>query len=493
MPGEHRWRTNWTVIAPRDAAPVVLARSASARRAERDRVRSLPPGSAVVLFAAAPGAIRRCRSFAAEAGITVESEYLALPSATTPAYLVEDAPASVRVFVRTVLVAPPDSALATVIDAGLVLVRALNPWRLIRTVAPGRVVVGRRVGGAPREASSMLERLVGGRGHASAEPVPLDDFVRTSGFQSIVVGASKDPNAKVTILLVSPERARPVLAVKVPTTDVAAGAVAAERRALVALAGVERAALGETVPRVVDAVEFRGRRGIVMTAVQGIPMTTTYFRLRHTASRSRVAADFAAVEAWLAALHEETSGKRGPLDVHADVDARLRERFHGDGALATDLDRLAEIRAVLRGETTPRTAVHGDFWLGNVLLEHGRVSGVVDWESGAVAGDPVRDLARFALMYALYLDRRTKGGRRVQGHGGLRAGTGGAAVEFALDGVGWFPELFRAFLGHGLERLGASPTRWRDVAVAGIAEVAALTDHEEFARRHLELFRRVAR
>ena len=144
MPGRDRWRTNWTVIAPRDATPVVLARSASARRGEREHVRALPSGASVVLFAGAPGAIRRCRSFAADAGITVESEYLAFPSATTPAYLVEDAPASVRVFVSTVLVAPPDSALVAAIDAGLVAVRALNPWRLIRTLAPGRVVVGTR-------------------------------------------------------------------------------------------------------------------------------------------------------------------------------------------------------------------------------------------------------------------------------------------------------------------------------------------------------------
>ena len=339
----------------------------------------------------------------------------------------------------------------------------------------------------------MLEPLVGGRAPASAEPIPLDGFVRASGLESIVVGASKDPNAKVTILLVSPQRGRPVLAVKVPTTDVAARAVAAERRALVTLTEVERAGLAETIPRVVDAVDFRGRRGIVMTAVQGIPMTTTYFRRRHTASPSRVAADFAAVQAWLTELHDATSGGRASVDVHPDVEPRLRERFDGDGALAQDLDRLAEIRTALRAETTPRTAVHGDFWFGNVLLRDGRVSGVVDWEAAVLAGDPVRDLARFALMYALYVDRRTKDGRRVRGHTGLRAGRWGAALEFALAGVGWFPDLFRAFLGNGLARLGASPARWRDVAIAGIAEVAALTDHDEFARRHLELFRRIAR
>jgi hypothetical protein len=107
-------------------------------------------------------------------------------------------------------------------------------------------------------------------------------------------------------------------------------------------------------------------------------------------------------------------------------------------------------------------------------------------------GEPVRDLARFALMYALYLDRRTRAGRRVAGHAELRSGTWGAGVDYALDGSGWFPDLFSRFLSEGLTRLGASPASWRDAALAGIAEVAAFTDHDEFARRHLELFRRLA-
>jgi hypothetical protein len=170
----------------------------------------------------------------------------------------------------------------------------------------------------------------------------------------------------------------------------------------------------------------------------------------------------------------------------------LRSRFADDQELGADLDRLAELHEKLRQQSVPRTAVHGDLWSGNVLVAGRRIMGVVDWECGSVSGEPVRDLARFALMYALYLDLRTKRGHRVAGHRGLRAGEWGVGVEYALDGTGWFPELFRRFLGDGLARLGASPLSWRDVALAGIAEVAALTDEDEFARRHLELFRRLA-
>jgi Phosphotransferase enzyme family len=175
----------------------------------------------------------------------------------------------------------------------------------------------------------------------------------------------------------------------------------------------------------------------------------------------------------------------------AGVAARLSRRFPDVLALDDDLDRLAEICARLRRSATPRTAVHGDLWLGNVLLDGPSVSGVVDWEGGAASGEPVRDLVRFALMYALFLDRRTKVGRRVPGHRVLRAGEWGAGVVYALDGTGWFPDLFRRFLRNGLARLGASPASWRDAALAGIAETAALTDDGDFARLHLELFRRL--
>lgn len=319
---------------------------------------------------------------------------------------------------------------------------------------------------------------------------PMWEFVRSSGLRSLVVGTSRDPNAKVTILLVSAED-RPVLAIKAPTTDAAADAVENETRALREIGGLVPDELSSTIPRVVDVVDFDGRPALVMTALQGLPMTTSYVRWRHTASPARVQADFAAVDVWLSDFQRATVQASAPLEMDAGVSSRLRSRFGDDPELESDLERLAEIYDRLGGSAVPRTAIHGDMWFGNVLLGTGGVSGVVDWEVGSRSGEPVRDLARFAHMYALYLDRRTKAGRRVAGHPGLRADGWGAGVEFALNGAGWFPDLFRRFLRGGLVRLGASPESWRDAALAGIAEVAAFTDDHAFARRHLVLFRQL--
>jgi aminoglycoside phosphotransferase (APT) family kinase protein len=321
----------------------------------------------------------------------------------------------------------------------------------------------------------------------------LSEFVRDSGLKSLVVGTSKDPNAKITVLLVSPGNGGSLLAVKAPTTDAAARAVEAEERALLAIRRAAPRDVADTIPRVIDAVEFDGRRAVVFSAVRGTPMATSYIRWRHTASKARVAADFAAVEAWLIKLQRGTAGESAPIEMGGDVALRLRRRFPDDVLLDADLNQLAEINRRLSRNSVPRTAVHGDLWFGNLLLEGQRVSGVVDWEAGTTSGEPVRDLVRFAHMYALYLDRRTRPRRRIPGHSGLRADRWGVGVEFAINGAGWFPELFRQFLQRGLTRLGAPAADWRDAAVAGIAEVAAVTDDREFARRHLDLFRRLCR
>jgi Phosphotransferase enzyme family len=324
-----------------------------------------------------------------------------------------------------------------------------------------------------------------------AEAEDLWEFARAAGLRALVIGNSKVPNAKITVLLVSPATGRAELAAKVPTTDAAAVAIEAEAAMLLALEEVALAP-ASTVPRVVDRVGFHGRAGVVMTAMQGTPMSTLYSRGRHTADRACVAADFEGVDRWLGAVQRATAAACGPAELGAGVAERLRVRFDDDDA-AESIARLEEVRGRMRGGSVPRTAVHGDLWLANLLVADGAVSGVVDWEGGEPRGEPLRDLVRFAVTYALFIDRHTRPGRRVRGHSALRAGAWGAGVEYALDARGWFPDLTRAFLQDGLARLGADPAWWRDAALTGVAELAALTDDPVFARQVLEVFDRLAR
>jgi hypothetical protein len=318
---------------------------------------------------------------------------------------------------------------------------------------------------------------------------PLWEFVRASGLRSLVICDSKNPNAKYTVLLIEPDTGRPQLAAKVATTDAAGRAVDAELRALRDLEASWPRLAG--VPRILGSVEFGGRPGIVMTAVAGVPMRTAYLGWRHTARRSNVAADFATVERWVTEFQRTTAQGWAPLDMDTGVTSRLTERYADYDGVDGCLETFGEICTRLHEHRTARTAVHGDLWAANVVLAGGNVSGIVDWEAATRSGEPARDLIRFAHMYALFLDRRTRSGRRVAGHRVLRAGDWGAAVTYALEGTGWFPELFRQFLQRNLVRLGAPASIWRDLALAGIAEVAALADNGEYARLHLDLFHRL--
>ncbi|MDQ6900153.1 MAG: aminoglycoside phosphotransferase family protein [Candidatus Dormibacteraeota bacterium] len=332
---------------------------------------------------------------------------------------------------------------------------------------------------------------------AGSEPSPLragaedledlDDLIDVPGMHSIVVGISKDPNAKIVVLLIPNGASLPAYVVKVPTTDIAAASVESEIHTLSALERVLPGWVGRQVPRVEAVLHFKGRPALVMTALAGSPMTTRYHRWRHTARPGRVVADFEMAGNWLAALQAATAGQRRPVELCPGLPARLRSRFAGDPWQPPALEIVGEACRRLGTTASPRTAVHGDFWAGNMLVDGNELSGIVDWEAGTVSGEPIRDLVRFALTYALYLDRHVLSGVRVPGHNGLRVGTWGAGIEYAVSGQGWFPDLFRRFLQGGMARLGADPRCWREAVLVGISEVAAVADHIEFARQHLRL------
>ncbi len=320
----------------------------------------------------------------------------------------------------------------------------------------------------------------------------LADFIDSDAIETVVVGSSKDPNPKLTILLIPEGNGQPRFALKVPTTDGAAAALEGEMRVLLALRGRCAEPVRSTIPRVVGQVDMGGHWGLLMNALPGVTMTRGYHGWRHTARPAAVAADFALAAAWLAQFHRATAGPATALEMDPGTSVLLARRYGAVAGTDRTLADLAAIHARLREHRTPRTAVHGDFWCGNLLIADGAVSGVVDWEAGSVLGEPVRDLARFAFTYALYLDRHTRPGHPVVGHRGLRSGSFGGGLVYAMEGTGWFPDLFRHFLQDGLARLGASPGCWRDAVLAGVAEVAATADHPGFASGHLQLFQQLA-
>ncbi|MDX6302707.1 MAG: hypothetical protein QOF53_3921 [Nocardioidaceae bacterium] len=306
----------------------------------------------------------------------------------------------------------------------------------------------------------------------------------TSG---VLINASRDPDAKLTYVITGPQCGSVPRVVKIPATAAAGEAVDREGRMLVEVRRLGLGRLTPTVPRYVESLTIEGRPVLIATAVPGSPMSIGYHRWPHTARPSAVRGDFGAAFTWLAGLQTSTARGDARVDWPAQVLEAVRGRWDGHPALADAVVRLEAAGDSLSGSRCPDTAVHGDFWFGNLLLQGGSVSGVVDWENASPRGCPLRDVARFVLSYALYLDRHTRPGHRVLGHPGLRRGGFGAGIGYALCDAGWFPDLVRGTLGRELSRLGITRRAWYDVALTGIGEVAAAANDDEFGAGHLQL------
>ncbi|MTD55133.1 phosphotransferase family protein [Amycolatopsis pithecellobii] len=379
--------------------------------------------------------------------------FVALPSRRQPLVIAEDDPSVLR-YVRTALLAPPprSSLPAWVFTAARETLRIPVSWRLVPHVqSPGG-------------------------------PGALGELM--AGHRLLILRHSHDPDARLMLLLFRPGARWPSRAVKVPSEQGGAARVLREADRLRGIAALPVGSLRESIPEVLTVAPGPA---LVTTAVPGTPMLVGYHRHGHTSRPATVRADLTAAGAWLARFQAATAGDPAPLDVAPGVGEALRQRPATRKAVQ---DRLSALRDRLRRHQAPRTAVHGDFWPGNLLTDRGAITGVVDWEWAGPAGNPVRDLARFALSYSDYLDRHTRPGRPVRGHHGLLARPG-AAVAYALDGDGWYPRLIRDFLHTGLSRLGVSPACARDAVLAEIAAVAAEASDHTFAEHHLRVFERL--
>lgn len=322
---------------------------------------------------------------------------------------------------------------------------------------------------------------------AAVPATELRELLSAPGHRCVLMDGSRDPNSGVTVLVLPPGVPEPGLAVKIATTTQAAQVIEGEARFLLRLGQQQLDRVHRTLPRHRGFFDADGMLAAAASVVPGVPMSTGYHAFRHLAKRERVQADFTAAATWLGALHADSMTTGAPVALLDGVAERIAARWPGDPAADALGRRLASLAAVLASATTPRTVVHGDFWAGNLLLTDGEVTGVVDWAAGQLCGEPLRDVARFALSYSLYLDRHTRPGRAVAGHPGLRADGWGSGIRYAIAGQHWFGGIVADFVGGALTRLGAPASLWREVLLAGLAEVAATADHPEFAARHRDL------
>ena len=327
-------------------------------------------------------------------------------------------------------------------------------------------------------------------GSPGAVPRSPDELLGGAG-RGVLLSMSRDPDAKVTFVATSGRGTHERVAIKVGTTPRASLAVEAEGRALVWLRRRPLGGLHDTVPRYVDSFRDGSKAVLVSSVVPGVPMSVGYHQWLHTARRDAVRSDFARASQWLRTFQRQTAGPPSRLTWGDAVLDEVAGRWDGHPDLPDALGRLEVAAEMLRDRVTPTSAVHGDFWFGNLLVTGDDVTGVIDWESAVMSGCAVRDLARFALSYCLYLDRHTRPGHRVLGHPGLRRTSFGNGIRFGLLGTSWLSETVRDFLATGSADVGLPRGHWYAVAIAGLGEVAASANDERFGADHLGLLARL--
>ncbi len=135
------WAQRYQVLTAADAVVVDVPRGRRARHAAAARLRALPRGRGVVLR----GSSTSVHALARAAGVRVTRELIALPSAASPAYLVEDDAVPLALLCSAFLSVPPGlvrlaGPAAALLRAGGVAGRFKPARRLLRS----RIAVGWR-------------------------------------------------------------------------------------------------------------------------------------------------------------------------------------------------------------------------------------------------------------------------------------------------------------------------------------------------------------
>jgi hypothetical protein len=326
----------------------------------------------------------------------------------------------------------------------------------------------------------------------------------------LVLGIDADPAAKVTQVLFD-STGSPRAVTKVARQPAVESALRAEHEVLTQLHCRPLPGLESTVPRPLLLEQVAGRLVLATTAVPGGPLSVRYYRPGHVSDPAAVEHDFALAGAWLARFQRITWQSQlvfGP-DSYDEWVRPVLDRYRkvvgwgpGEDELA---GRLADLCADLAGVAVPLVAVHGDYAIGNLLVDGigTQITGVVDWELGQACGLPFTDLLKFVASYGSFLDRAAPPRRgQLRGHpgwsdaarcwGGPGTWPNRVGLLYAFTGTGWFPQLVRQFLREHLARLGAPPEITGVVLPLFVAHQATVLDNPVYRAGYRSVLAAVA-
>jgi aminoglycoside phosphotransferase (APT) family kinase protein len=215
-----------------------------------------------------------------------------------------------------------------------------------------------------------------------------------------VIADAQLTSTGVAVVTLAPADEPPCLVVKVPTTAAAVEGLERESAALAALNGDERlGAWRARLPQpcawgtVLDQ-PFRADAALPgRPAVERVNGEAAAVRLQESAAESihllhrstakSLAVDRGVAERWVDGQLHDLSRHTSVGPGRARCLTRLRDELH---------------RAVI-GRTFSVTWIHGDYWLGNVLIEEAspRPSAIVDWDDAASGELPLHDVLHLLL------------------------------------------------------------------------------------------------
>jgi Ser/Thr protein kinase RdoA (MazF antagonist) len=211
------------------------------------------------------------------------------------------------------------------------------------------------------------------------------------------------------VFLVGPRGAAPAAVLKLATTGASSVSLARERAALAAVTLED--GLGEwraLLPEVLASGSADGRTYVVERLLPGVDA-------RSVRANGHAAPELAAARA-IGRLHHATASEHvvGAESLARWLDAPLQvlERTPAVRQAVPALGRLGDaLRDSLGGRRVASSWSHGDYWLGNVLIDPGTraVTGILDWEHAGPHQPSLLDLVHLLLSGTADARRRELG------------------------------------------------------------------------------------
>ncbi len=324
-----------------------------------------------------------------------------------------------------------------------------------RTVRPGRW--SRRAAEVSTSQRPAVERILADLQHLEDRP-------------DLEILGEPVRDTHLTVATIADESKRPAFVAKIATGSPATASLRREIDALSALHSDARlGGVAGLVPHPVASGRSGASTFVVQSHIGGAESGPAHLPGVNSPAAMAAAAQsidrlHSATGGVVELFREDTARLVGDRIAAAQRDGRLRVARKLQPAL-TRLE--AELEGALLGQQTFVGWVHGDYWLGNVLIDgSGTVRGIVDWDEMQLASPTVVELTHLLLTTRALMSNRELGAvvvDAVDGHGPTTDELVGPMERVAATALEWRTLVLLTWLHHitsRAHRWKGRPSHW---------------------------------